>query len=61
MNGRIIKKIRKYSKRNWMEYVAQVKQWPFMARLRFAWYIIKPNRKKEKHGDSKGIHQVRYS
>jgi len=40
MNGRVAKKIRKYSKRNWLEYVAVVKKWPFMARLRFAWYIL---------------------
>ena len=40
MNGRISKKIRKYSKRNWIEYIKVVKQWPFTARLRFAWFIL---------------------
>lgn len=40
MNGRVAKKIRKYSRRNWLEYVAAVKQWPFQARLRLAWYIL---------------------
>ena len=40
MNGRISKKIRKYSRRNWIEYVREVKKWPFMARWRFAWYIL---------------------
>jgi len=40
MNGRMAKKIRKYSKRNWMEYVDEVKRWPFSARWRFAQYIL---------------------
>lgn len=40
MNGRIAKKIRKYSRRQFVEYVAMVKQWPLEARLRFAGQIV---------------------
>ncbi len=40
MNGRVAKKIRKYSKANWIEYVHAVKQWPLSARIRFSWYIL---------------------
>uniref|UniRef100_A0A6M3JGR1 Uncharacterized protein n=1 Tax=viral metagenome TaxID=1070528 RepID=A0A6M3JGR1_9ZZZZ len=47
MNGRVAKKLRKYSKRRWLEYVEMVLQWPYMARLRFAWYIVKPHRVKK--------------
>ena len=42
MNGRLVKKIKKYSKRNWIEYVRAVEQWPYSARLRFAWHMINP-------------------
>lgn len=42
MNGQVAKKIRKYSKRDWFEYLRAIEQWPLKARLRFAWYIIKP-------------------
>ena len=45
MRGKVVKKIRKYSKRNWFEYVEALRQWPFMARLRFCWYIIKGKKK----------------
>lgn len=48
MRGKLVKKIRKYSKRNWIEYVKALKQWPYMARLRFAWYLIKPEWKRKK-------------
>jgi hypothetical protein len=41
MNGRVAKKIRKYSRRQFLEYVAAVRKWPFRARLRFAWLIVK--------------------
>ena len=44
MNGRVAKKIRKYSKRNFLEYVEAVREWPFMARLRLTWYLLKPHR-----------------
>lgn len=40
MNGRIVKKIKKYSKRNWFEYVREVKKWPFSARWRLCWFIL---------------------
>ena len=40
MNGRVAKKIRKYSKRNWIEYVQALRAWPFNARLRFCWHIM---------------------
>jgi len=46
MNGRVAKKLRKYSKRNWLEYVEAVKQWPLNARFRFAWYILFHKEKK---------------
>ena len=46
MNQQLAKKLRKYSKRNWMEYVEALCQWPLMARLRFAWFIIRAKRKK---------------
>jgi len=51
MNGRIAKKIKKYSKRNWIEYVEALCEWPLMARLRFAWFIIRAKRKKKKSED----------
>ena len=40
MNGRIAKKIRKYSKRNWMEYYQAMKKWPLGVRLRFCWALL---------------------
>ena len=40
MNGRLAKKVRKYSKRNWMEYVNAIQQWPWTVRLRFCWHIL---------------------
>ena len=46
MNARVARKIRKYSQRQFLEYVHMVKQWPFKARLRFAWHILKPARKR---------------
>jgi len=41
MNGRMARKIRRYSQRRFLEYVAAVKKWPFGARLRFCWLILK--------------------
>jgi len=41
MNGRVAKKIRKYSRRQFLEYMEAVQQWPFKARLRLAWQILK--------------------
>jgi len=46
MRATVAKKLRKYSKRNWIEYVQALQEWPFRARLRFAWFIIKPRRRK---------------
>jgi len=40
MNQRIVKKIKKYAKRNWMEYLKEVKQWPFSNRWRLCWFIL---------------------
>lgn len=40
MNGRVARKLRQYSRRQFMEYVEQVQQWPLNARLHFAWYIL---------------------
>lgn len=40
MNNRVAKKIRKYSRRQFLEYVREVKKWPFKVRLRFAWRIL---------------------
>ena len=40
MNGRMARKIRKYSRRQFFEYVAMVRQWPLKHRLRFAWHIV---------------------
>jgi len=49
MNGRMAKKVRKYTKRNFIEYAREVKKWPFLTRWRFCWYILfsgKPKPKK---------------
>ena len=44
MNGRVAKKVHKeavkLAKANWFEYVNAICQWPFRARLRFAWHIL---------------------
>lgn len=40
MNARMAKKIRKYSKRNWMEYYTAIRQWPFGTRLHFCWNVL---------------------
>ena len=42
MNSRVARKIRKYSRRQFLEYVVMVRQWPFKARLQFCWHIMKP-------------------
>ena len=46
MRAIVAKKLRKYARRNWIEYVKALKQWPFMSRLKFAWYIVKPEFKR---------------
>ncbi len=53
MRGVVAKKLRQYSRRNWVEYVRAIEQWPFRARLRFAWYILKPKKKPELRGERK--------
>jgi len=40
MNGRLAKKVRKYTKRNFLEYVEAVKLWPLSARWRLCWHIL---------------------
>ena len=40
MRGTVARKLRKYAKRNWMEYVQAIAEWPFSARWRFAWQIV---------------------
>lgn len=40
MNSRVAKKIRKYTKRNYFEYLGVIKEWPFTARLRLCWWIL---------------------
>ena len=40
MNGRVAKKIQRAAKRNWQEYVREIKKWSFMTRLRYCWYIL---------------------
>ena len=42
MRGAIAKKIRKYSKKNWIEYVKAMEGWPYLVRLRMAWHFINP-------------------
>ena len=48
MNGRIAKKIRKYTNRNFLEYIRAVEQWPFSARWRLCWHILFGKRAKAK-------------
>ena len=40
MNGRVARKIRQYTKRNWREYLREVRQLPFANRLRLAWWLL---------------------
>jgi len=39
-NGRVVKMLKKYTKRNYMEYLHEIKKWPFEARWRLSWYIL---------------------
>ncbi len=48
MNGRIAKKLRKYSRRDWFEYLNAIMGWPYIVRLKFAWYIANPLHKAKK-------------
>lgn len=40
MNQKLAKKLRKYSRRPWLEYITEVKKWPFSARWRLCWHIL---------------------
>ena len=40
MRGKLAKKLRKYSKRNYIEYLKAEKAWPFRARWRLAWWLL---------------------
>jgi len=40
MNTKLAKKLRKYSKRNWKEYVREIYALPLKTRLLYAWHII---------------------
>ena len=40
MNGRVAKKIRRTSRRQFLEYIEMVKEWPLRDRLWFAWHIV---------------------
>lgn len=51
MRAKLVKKIKKYSRRNWIEYVRAMEQWPYMAGLRFAWHILKPRRRRLNRGE----------
>jgi len=44
MNGRIVKKLRKYTKRNWAAFYEDITEQPLRVRLRIAWFIIRPPR-----------------
>lgn len=59
MNGRMAKKVRKYSQRNWMEYFHAIRQWPFGVRLRFCWQVLFGMMLKKKHLSKKKILEAR--
>jgi len=40
MNGRISKKLRRYSRKYWAEYLADLCEMPLRNRLLFAWHLI---------------------
>jgi len=46
MNGRLAKKLRQISKRNWRQYIAEIKELPFTVRWRIAWFIIFGSKRK---------------
>ena len=45
MRNKTVKLLRKYSKRNWIEYVQAISEWPFSARWRLCWHILFAKRK----------------
>ena len=40
MNGRMLKKLRKLSHRDGIEYVKHLYSWPWRNRLLFAWHLV---------------------
>jgi len=51
MNGRIARKIRQVNRRNWREYLSEIKGLSFTVRWRLAWWLVfgkKIEHKKEK-------------
>ncbi|GAG61053.1 unnamed protein product [marine sediment metagenome] len=42
MNGRMVKKLRKFAKKDWFVYLNAILSWPYIVRLKFAWYIAIP-------------------
>jgi len=40
LNSKEIKKLRKYSRVAWKEYVKEIKKYPFKNRLLYCWYIL---------------------
>ena len=60
MNDKIAKKIRKYTKRNFIEYASEVKKWSFVTRWRFCWYILfSGNPKTQKMSKNKVLRERR--
>lgn len=48
MRAKLAKKIRKANKRDWIEYYKAMCEWPFPARLRFAWQLVNYRKKAKK-------------
>jgi len=46
MNGRLAHKIRKATKRNWREYLREIKALPFGVRFRLAWWLLFGDKRK---------------
>jgi len=46
MNGRISKKIRRATRRNWREYLKEIKGLPFVNRWGIAWWIVFGDKRK---------------
>ena len=40
MNGAVARKIRQQTRRNWREYLKEIKELPFANRFQLAWYIV---------------------
>ena len=47
MNGRIAKKIRQVNRRNWREYLTEIKEQPFIVRWRYAWWVVFGKKRKK--------------